>query len=260
MSRLACTADGNFTTAATWGLCSANAELDSEGGNTSLTVATQDSATFVLEAVTVDAVLLKLASRATGTPTNTITVVLRNSTTATNVLTLTVNVADLQPCDTTNREGGWYLFKFGSTTTPNGTDSYLIRVNVSATTTAVALWTNGTAANWAREVRTTTTQAPAAGDRMIIAKDMTAAGVATNHTVTMDKTAATTFGSATGLSKTVNFFVNSAFCVCSGGTLTWGTTAATNYFLSLTGSIVCYSNSTYKMGDSGAEIPRDSTA
>jgi hypothetical protein len=256
-------ATGNFTSASTWGVCStvALAILDSEAGSTALTVATQDSATFVPAATAIDAVYLKLASRATGSPSNTMTVVLRNSTTATNALSITVNVSDLDPCDTTNKDGGWYCFKFnGSTVTPNGTDSYLIRVNVSATTTAVSLWTNGTGANWSRYVRTTGTAAPAAGDRMLITRELTAAGVGTNRTVTMDNTAATTFGNTTNLSTTRGNFVWAAIAIGKGGTLTWGTTASTNYFLSLTGHIIVYSGGTYTMGSNGAEIPRNSSA
>jgi hypothetical protein len=258
---LGCTANNTFTTAATWGVCDATAALDSESGQTALTVATQDSAVFVLAAVAVDGVYLKLQARAAGSPSNTLTVVLRNSTTATNALTKTVNVSDLVTCDGTNKEGGWFFINFGATVTPNGTDSYLIRVNISATTTAVTLWTNGTAANWARQVRTTTTSAPGAGDRMIIARELTGTGTGNNRAVTMDNTAATTFGNATGISTTRNANVNAVLNICNGGTLTWGTTGGIAYFLSLTGSIVVYSGGTYTCGSSGGnEIPRNSSA
>ena len=258
MANLVCTANGNFTTAATWAACDANSVLDSEAGSTALTTGNLDSATFVPAAVAIDAVLVKLASRAAGSPSNTITITLRNSTAGTNAFSVTVNVSDLKPCGATQREGGWYLFKAGATHTPNGADSYLIRATLSATTTAVSLWTNGTANNWSRMCRTITTQAPAAADRMIIVKEMTAAATSTARSVTMNNTASTTFGSATGLS-TSNWQC-AAINIGNGGTLIWGTTAATNYFLSLTGSIVAHSGGTWTIGDTGAEIPRDSTA
>jgi hypothetical protein len=251
-------ADGLWSAAASWQTADANSVLDSESSFTNLTTGTLDSATFVPAAVAIDAVLVKLASRAAGTPSNTISIILRNSTTATNIATVTVNVSDLKTCDTTLREGGWYCFKLGATHTPNGADSYLIRATLNSTSTAVALWTNGVANNWSRMCRVTTTGAPAAADRMIIAKEMTAAATATTRTITFDNTAATVYGSSTGISTTR--WDCAAVSICNGGTLTWQTTAATNYLLTIVGSIVAFSGATWKIGDSGAEIPSDSTA
>lgn len=257
MGYLVATANGNFTAAATWGQVDANSVNDSEATFTNLTTGNTDSSTFTPAAVAIDAVLVKLASRAAGSPSNTISIILRNNTTATNIATVTVNVSDLKECDTTLRQGGWYIFKLGATHTPNGTDTYLIRATLSSTSTAVALWVSATT-NLSRMCRTTGTAAPAAADRMIIGKEMTAAATSTARSVTMNNTASTTFGSSTGLS-TTNWQC-AAISICNGGTLTWGTTAATNYLLSLTGSIVAFSGATWTIGDTGAEIPRDSTA
>lgn len=257
MARKVANADGNFT-ASIWGTCDSASELDSETGSTALTAADQNSSTFTPAAVAIDAILVKLASRASGSPTNTITITLRNNTTATDIASVTLNVSDLQVCDTTNREGGWYLFKLGATHTPNGADTYVIRARLSATTTAVSLWRDGTAANWSRLLRTTTTSAPAAADRLVVTKEWTSAGTGTARSVTMDNTAATVFGTSSGL--TTTNWVNSAMIIGNGGTLTWGNTAATNYLLTLVGSVVVYAAGTYICGGSGSEIPRDSTA
>jgi hypothetical protein len=254
MATLISAATGNLTAAGTWKKVAAAGILQSTGATTALTTSNLDSATFVLGATAVDAVALKLASRASGSPSNTITVTLRNSTAGTNPLTLTINVSDLPACDTTAAEGGWIVFKFGSSHTPNGTDSYLIRVVLSSTSTAVSLYTNGTANNWARMVRETTTQAPTTGDDMIVAGEHTGAGTGNDVTVTQNQTAATDYGSA---STSVE---QAALNVCKRGALVSGTTAATNYLLRLSGHCQVYSGGTFSLGDGSTQIPRDSSS
>jgi len=245
---------GNFTAAASWALCDANAVNDIETTSTALTTTPTDSTTFVPAAVAIDAVLIKIASRASGSPSNTITVVLRNTTTATDARTLTINVSDLDVCSTTDHAGGWYCFKFASTVTPNGTDSYAVRVSLSATTTAVSLWVSS-GNNWARQVRTTTTQAPAAGDLLIIGGEFTGAGTGNNITITMDSTATTQYGTVRGTSD-----FRASVSVGKRGTMTYGTTASTNYVLRMAGSFVVYSSGTASIGTSGTPMPRTSTA
>lgn len=261
MSRLCANADGNAS-GSIWGLCDSASELDSEATSVALTASDQSSSTFTPAAVAIDAILVKVASRASGSPTNTITITLRNNTGASDVASVTINVSDIQACDTSDRQGGWYLFKLGSTHTPNGTDTYLIKAKLSATTTAVSLWVSATT-NFSRILRTTTTQAPAASDRMIVTKEWTAAATGTARSVTWDITATTNYGSSTGLSTstfTTGGAVNAAIVVGNGGTLTWGTTAATNYYMKLTGPVIVYSNGTWIRGSSGTPIPSDSTA
>lgn len=254
MATLISKATGNLTSSSTWNKVAANGLLESTGSTTALSTSNLDSSTFVLGATAVDAVALKLASRAAGSPSNTITVTLRNSTAGTNPLSLTINVSDLPACDTTNQDGGWIVFAFGSSHTPNGTDSYLIRVALNSTSTAVSLYTNGTANNWARMVRETTTQAPTTGDNMIVAGEHTGAGTGNDFVVTQDSTAATDYGSA---STSVHV---DALAVCKRGTFKSGTTAATNYVLRLSGNCQAYSGSTFALGDGSTQIPRDSSS
>src|SRR5262245_28483112 len=228
MAYLIATADGNFTTAATWAACDANSVNDSEVTTTAIGTGNMDSSTFIPANVALDGVAFRVASRASGSPTNTLTVTLRNSTAGTNAQSVTVNVSDLAACDTTEKNGGGYFVKFGSTHTPKATDSYLIRMSMSATSTAVSMYvSSGT--NLARACRTTTTGAPAAGDRMMIMKEMTGAGAANTRAVTMNNTASTLFGSSSGLSTSTGNMTGAALTVGNGGTLTWGTSASTNY-------------------------------
>jgi hypothetical protein len=164
MANLVNVANGNFTTAATWGLVDHNL-VSTNTGSTALTTGNLDSATFVPSANAMVGVAIRVASRATGSPTNKITIIFRNSTTATDAASVTANVSDLPAGSTgNNSECGWHYFKFSASHTPNGADSYLIRATLDSTSTAVALATNGTANNWQRLLVRSTTQAPAAGD------------------------------------------------------------------------------------------------
>lgn len=246
---------GDFTAAGTWGLCSAAAELDSVAGAEALTVAEQSSGTFILGAVAHDAIYVRVASRAAGSPTNTMTVTLRNSTSGTDVASVTINVSDLPVVVTADQNGPWICLKLGSTHTPNGTDSYLIKANISATTTAVSLFRNASADNFSRQVRTTTTQAPAATDRMIIAPEFTTTSTPSATTVTMNNGASTTFGTAGDL---VNEGIGSLY-IGNSATLAFGTTAATAYLLRMAGNLVVSSGGTLTLGTLGTPMPRDSS-
>lgn len=245
---------GNFTTAGSWALCDATSALDSEASSAAGSTGTQDSNTFIPAAVAIDAVGIKIASRASGTPSNTISMILRNSTTATNIATVTINVADLDVCTTSDHAGGWYFFKLGATHTPNGTDSYVIRITMSATTTAVSLWVSA-GTNWARLLRTTTTQAPAAGDKLVIGGEFTGAGTGTNISITMNNTATTTFGAVVSTSTFL-----ATLSIGKRGTLTWATSSATNYVLRMSGFLVVHSGGVMQQYSSGSPCPIDSTA
>jgi len=195
----------------------------------------------------IDGVALKLAARAVS-PSGTFTVTLRNSTTSTNVQSVTVNVSDL------NASGfGWFFFKFGATETPNGTDSYVIRVVCSTTGSQVTLFRNATANNWSRKLRTTTTQAPTTDTGIIITNELTGAGTSNAITVTMNNIATTSFGPiATNASQGI--------VISGGGTLTFGTAASTDYYLKWKGALLITSGGTLNVGTSGTPIPSTSTA
>jgi hypothetical protein len=259
MPRLVAAANGNFTDPI-WAVCDTPSGLDADGSGTAVSTTPQDSSAFVPSAGTVDAVLLKLLVRTITPAAQQLIVVLRNVTTATNVATVTVNVSDLPVTEggAYLAAGGWMQFVLPAPVTPNGTDQYLIRLSVSAASSGLQFYYSGTAANWARYLRTTATRAPAAGDQFIIAAEKTAPGVAVARAVTMDNATTTQFGTTTGLS-TANVN-NAGMCVCQGGTLTWANGAGTNYCLRMAGSCVIYGGGTMTMGIVGAEIPRTSTA
>lgn len=262
MANLICTADGNLTAAATWATPDATALVEPTLlGSTALTVGNLDSAAFIPGAITVDGVAVKLASRAAGTPTNTMTISLVDTTAVVVKGTVTVNVSDLAACSTADQAGGWYFFKFAAPVLLTAGNNHVVRATLSATTTAVSLYTNNTANNWLHILRTTTTAAPVAGDNMHVMGEFNGAvnpATTSTHTVTMDQTVATNYGS--------NFVPGSgdkssgALQIGNRGTVTYATTAATNFLLQLAGNVNVFSGGSLIIGATGAEIPRGSTA
>lgn len=250
MSNLMSSADGNFTAAGSWSLlnAAANAFLDSQAASTASTTSYVYSAVFQPGAVTVDGVGVKIAARA-GSPTGTFTVQLYNNTAAAEVANVVINVSDI---DTNGEANGWYFFKFTPALLIVAND-YKIGIR-SSTASQVTLYRNSTAGNWSRMVRETANQAPAAGDRLFIMGEWTAAGAVTTRTITMDSTAATDYGDASTSDNTPSLSVGKS------GTLTWGTTAATNYLLRVSGYVDVRSGGTWNMGTSGTPMPRNSSA
>ena len=242
MSTLISMATGNWTAAGTWNLADATSELDSEAGSTATTTSFVASANFTPGAITTDAVAVKFASRS-ASPTGTFTVELFNSTGALSVAQVVVNISDLP------LSGGWVVFPIGSTLLIAATN-YQVRVK-SSTSGQATVYRNATAGNWSRQLRTTTTQAPVAGDKLIVAGEHTGAGTGNDFTVTMDETAATIYGAvAFPQSVTVN----------KRAILRYGTTAATNYYLKMKGKLKVFSNGEFNIGTTGTPMPATSSA
>jgi hypothetical protein len=194
---------GNLTTASTWGLVDSTSYLNSESGATqppSSAGASARSAGFTPGAITIDAIALKPQVRGAGAR---VTVELWNNTDSVLVsgTTVTVNIPELQSASSTSLEGGWAVFKFASSVTLIAAKSYMVQVTLSGPVANLILFTNGTANNWSRALRTTTTQAPAAGDDMIVAGENTGTTTAATFTgnVTGGSPTITSVSSFTGL-------------------------------------------------------------
>lgn len=258
MANFIAIADGNLTAAGTWATTSAaaNANLVSTNtGATALDTTNRDSATFVPAASAIQYIAIRLSARAAGSPTNKLTVILRNSSTGTDILTWVINVSDLPVCDNTADQGGWIILRASASHTPGGVNSYLIRCKLDSTSTAVSLSTNGTANNWQRLIGLTTTGAPGVGDDMFIGgwfDNTNNPATFTNRTVTQDQTAATDYGSNSTNAR------QPALLICKGGTLTWPTTA--NSLLQLSGHLIVYSGGTFNMGTVASPIDASHTA
>src|SRR5882724_2769182 len=139
MAVLAATANGNLTTAATWGLVDGTSYNNSESANTALTTSYQESTGSTTGVITVDGVAVKLASRA-ASPIGTITVHLAIATVEVSGSAVTVNVSDLPTCTATSgtttpvdtAEGGWFFFKFAAPLTLVGATLYTVGAKTSS--------------------------------------------------------------------------------------------------------------------------------
>ncbi len=244
MATLISKADGNFTASATWGLVSGIGELDVLTAQQATSTSSDlDSATFSPGAITVDGVALRTGDY--GTRSGTFTVTLRNSTDGTDVASVTCNVTDIP-------EQSWVFFKFGSSQLLEAGKNYLIRTR--SATNAINLYRDGTTNNWCRMLRTTTEQAPAAGDKLILVKEITAAATVTTRTVTMDNTNNTSFG------PTISGGPPHGLHIGAGALLSFGTTGATNYQLKMKGVLYIAYQGELRMGNVTTPIPSTSTA
>ena len=258
MAVLKSIATGNFLTSTTWGLVDATSYLNSETGSDVLTTAYSGtrSSGFTPGVITVEGIGVKLSVR-TGT-TGTMSVSLRNETlglddfvTGTEV---TIDTADLPVAATADLNGGWMYFEFATPVVLLAANIYNIQAKTSSAT-QVSLFRDGTTDNISRILVTSTTQAPAAGDDLIIAGEYIDQSTFTTFTVTMDALASsiTDYGAAS------TSLVTPSLAICNGGVLTWGTTAATAYYLRQSGNVIIYSGGTMNMGTTGTPCPRDSS-
>ena len=253
MATLMSIADGNFTTAGTWALCDATAESDSEATGTNITTSYAYSTAFAPGAVTVDGIALKIRSLA-GTA-GSLYVELYNDTDNVQVKEVIVAISTLPQCSTATgyNEGGWVFFKFDASVLLEAAHDYQVGLKVSAGASTISVFSTATT-NWSRQLRTTTTQAPGSGDKLLVCGEVattTPSYAGASWTVTMNNTATTSFGS-------VSF--PQSVSVSQGGTLNYGYTAATNYYLKVAGLVVIYSGGTFTMGTVANPIPRDGTA
>lgn len=248
-------ATGNLTTAGTWGLVDATSYLNSETGSEILTTAysgTRSSA-FTPGAITISHIGVKLSVRTGTTGTISVNLELDSDNSQVAGTEVTIDCADLPVAATADLNGGWIFFKLATPVLLLAATAYQVAAKTSSAS-QVSLFRDGTADNLARALITTTTGAPAAGDDMIVAGEYTGAGTSNSFTVTMDETATTDYGAAS------TSLVLPALAICSKGTLSWGTTAATAYQLKLSGNLIIYSGGTHNKGTTGTPIPRDSTA
>lgn len=251
MSTLLSCATGNFLTAATWALVDSTSFLNSEAGNSALTTTYTESQSFTPGAITIDGIAVKIGAR--GGTTGTFSVRLAQAGALVAGTEVTVDAADVAAATTSLADGGWFFFKFASPVTLAGATAYTVSAK-NSTNGQTNLWRDATAGNWSRALRTTTTQAPAAGDDMIVAGEHTGQGTGNDIVVTMNETANTDYGSNTSSA------VTPALAVCKRGTISWASGSAANPYLRLLGWCIVYNGGTLNIGTTGTPIPRDSVA
>lgn len=238
-ANLVAKASSNFTTASTWGVAEAGAsatQLTRDNSTNTTTSYVYSSAFTCTNTDVIEGVLVRVVRVNT---TGTVSVALSddNGTTATRAVT--VNASDLPATD-----NSWVFFKFGSTLTCDGGTDYKVGVIGSSAGNAT-FYRDVTAGNWTRILRTNATQTPVAADNMYVVGEWTAAATETPLTVTMNETATTDYG-----------LMDIGF----RGTVTYGTVAATNYYLRLSGDLNIWNGGTLNIGTVATPMPSGSTA
>lgn len=247
MAILVANANGNFSTSATWALCDATFSTASTSSTaTALTTSFQTSSATTPGAITVDALAVKVISRAAGTPTNNLILSLYNSTDGTETTSASIPVVDIPSCSAgAETHGGWFLWKFGAPITLTAGKNYVLRARLDSTSTAVSLNAIATT-NWQRLLRTTTQQAPATGDFCHILGEWTGSATWTARTATIDFTTSTT---DLGAGTTTGFAYVPAVTIGYQGTLN-ATTGSTVY-LRCSGNLTVFHGGTLSLGTSG---------
>lgn len=249
MAQLYSNSTGNFTGAGTWSVVESTTFQSliatQETGTTNTTTAFVSSTSFTGISPTLDGIALKVSAR-NAVPAGTFGVRLAIGGVAVANTTVTVNVSDMV------NGISWTFFKFPSTVTLSSGSTYTVQATSSTNAQVTLFRKSATAADWTFALRTTTTQAPAAGDSMIVGGEFDSAGVSSSFIITMDNTAATQFGSTvTG---------TAAIEINEKGTLTWGTLAATAYVLNIAGNLYINNSATYSQGTLAVPVPSGSTA
>lgn len=246
MSTLVSITTGNFTSSSTWGVVDTTSYLDSEAATQAVNTSPVDCAAFTPGAVTIAGIALKLQTR-TASPSGTLTVTLRNSSLGSNVISVTINVSDL-----TFR--GWHYFKFSSPQLLLAATNYVVRLQTSVGGNIVTFYRNSTSGNVARLLVTSSTAAPGSGDQLIIAGEWTAAGTGSDHTVTMDNTATTSFG------PTVSGGPPQGVYISARGRMVQELNSSTNYVFKWKGVLAVAGGGILRIGQSGSPLPSNSTA
>jgi hypothetical protein len=184
MTVLAAVADGNLTTAGTWALVDATSYLNTENvgaGVDSTESSNRAAAGFTPGAITIDAIAVKISSRSLAVS-GTFSVQLYNLTDAAVVTgtSVTVNATDVTLANGSSIEGGWFVMKLAAPVTLVAGKSYIVSP-VCSSIFSVSLYRSATAGDWARALRTTTNQAPVAGDDLIVAGEHTGAGTGNRY-------------------------------------------------------------------------------
>ncbi len=256
MARMATIATGNFTTAGTWGLVNATLYANSETSSvvcaTSYGTAAR-SATATPGAITVSHIGVKLSVRTGTTGTMTVHIATSAHVEVPNTA-VTINTGDLPVAATADLNGGWHFFKLGTPVTLTAATLYEVEA-LTSSASQISLFASAATVGMSCALITTTTGAPVAGDDFIINGEYTGQGTSNSFTVIMNQTATTDYGST----PTAANSLISPIAICNKGSLVWGTTAATNYNLKLSNSLIIYSGGIYVQGSNGAECPRDSS-
>jgi len=258
MATLIAAANGNWSSSSSWKVCDSTAEMDSEVGSIALSTSYSYSPGFTPGAIEIDGIAVKIYSRITDPGTDTFTVCVGQGGSPVSGTEVTIDVADLG--DNTGslpstsfaaQSYGWVFLKFASPVTLSAATEYTVGAKVS-NTSSVTLYRGATSTDYARQLRTTTTQGPSAGDKLYVIGELTGSGTGNSFAIVYDVTSATDYG--TGSTSLASLGVGLR------GTLSFGTSASTNYRLRLSGLLWVWNGGTLNIGTVATPIPASSTA
>ena len=241
---IAKTDNGNFTDAASWAVAESAtgaAQLTATSTSNVGTGYTYSPTFTVTNGNVIEGVLLQISKNgASGTTTFSVALSDDNGVTATREVT--INNSDILG-STLGNHRGWVYFKFATPLTGDGGTDYRVGVK-SSSSGSMIVWRSGTAADWTRLLKTTTTAAPAAGDNLVIVGENTGGGTGNDITIVFNNTATTDFG-----------FVH----VGTRGILTCENSAATAYYFKISGDFEVQTGGTVNFGSSGTPIQSTSS-
>jgi len=188
MATLAAMVSGNFTAAATWKTIIS--EVDSEIGTYAVLTSYRTSTGFVASGESCSGIGIKLASATSANAGITFTAELYNVTDGTIAATVTVKKINMV-CETTlTTTPTWVFFSFSPVTMTSG-KIYSVRC-IESTASSVTLYGNGSSISYL--MISDTTASPGSGDKLLISGNLTGSDTGNDVEVTMDNTAATSFG------------------------------------------------------------------
>jgi hypothetical protein len=252
------TASGNIDASGTWSLIEPNTFLNSETANTALTTSYTGTNTLTPGAVTVQGIGVKLASLA-ASPTGTLSCRLVVTSGLVLVDSVTVNLSDLvSTAATATAEGGWIVFKFGSTHLLVAATPYEVQCETSVAA-QVNLFSSGTTV-WSQMLVTTTAQAPVAGDSLYVFGQLTGAGTNNAYNVTIETTANTNYGNVANTLVSPSISIGQYGTLCIGASGTCGPAASTAYLAEFAGPMVVYNGGVFDWGTAASPVPSTSSA
>jgi hypothetical protein len=249
MATLISTGSGNFTSSSTWSVVDPTSFSGTFSAPQAITTAPINGSSFTPGAITIKGFAVFLNTRgAAGTVTCQLFNVTANSAVAgtSATINLTALPTTLVAGGNPNLFGiGWVYFEFASPITLLAATLYAVRLNASSNG-IISAWRTTTTADWLRALVTTSNAAPANTDNLIIAGKHTLSTFSNGYNVIMDST---TTGATFG-----NLFIS------TGSELNYGTTASTDYYLRLSGSVNIAAGATMTIGTPSSRMPSSSTA
>lgn len=249
---------GNMTTAGTWQDIDVTFRDVADTTVQSIDQTFRGATPFTPGAIQIDGILIKMGQRQNAAS-GTMSVRLYNSTDAAAVVgtTVTIDSADVPlPGSPAQNSMNWSYFKFAAPVTLTAGKAYYPQMATANINQGINVCrVGGVNYAWACGLVLTgaSAAAPTTNDQVIIVGAWTAAATISTVTVTMDQTnSAIKYGTtSTSLQSVV---------VGRGGVLTFGTAAATNYYMNIQGLFAVAKDGVLNVGTVATPIPRGSTA